>query len=165
MDQRIIPLGHVSGVHGVQGWVKIHSLTEPREAIFDYQPWLLGDSREEVRVSQGKKHGNRLIALFEDIDDREAAERLVNRPIAVYREQLPESEDGEFYWTDLEGLAVELADGTPLGTIDRMMATGANDVMVVKGERERLIPFVLEQYVQRVDLEHGVVVVDWDPEF
>ncbi len=145
--------------------MKIHSLTEPREAIFDYQPWLLGDSREEVRVSQGKKHGNRLIALFEDIDDREAAERLVNRPIAVYREQLPESEDGEFYWTDLEGLAVELADGTPLGTIDRMMATGANDVMVVKGERERLIPFVLEQYVQRVDLEHGVVVVDWDPEF
>lgn len=165
MDQRIIPLGHVSGVHGVQGWVKIHSLTEPREAIFDYQPWLLGDSREEVRVSQGKKHGNRLIALFENIDDREAAERLVNRPIAVYREQLPESEEGEFYWTDLEGLAVELADGTPLGTIDRMMATGANDVMVVKGERERLIPFVLEQYVQRVDLEHGVVVVDWDPEF
>jgi len=165
VDQRIIPLGHVSGVHGVQGWVKIHSLTEPREAIFDYQPWLLGDSREEVRVSQGKKHGNRLIALFENIDDREAAERLVNRPIAVYREQLPESEEGEFYWTDLEGLAVELADGTPLGTIDRMMATGANDVMVVKGERERLIPFVLEQYVQRVDLEHGVVVVDWDPEF
>ena len=145
--------------------MKIHSLTEPREAIFDYQPWLLGDSREEVRVSQGKKHGNRLIALFENIDDREAAERLVNRPIAVYREQLPESEEGEFYWTDLEGLAVELADGTPLGTIDRMMATGANDVMVVKGERERLIPFVLEQYVQRVDLEHGVVVVDWDPEF
>ena len=145
--------------------MKIHSLTEPREAIFDYQPWLLGESREEVRVSQGKKHGNRLIALFENIDDREAAERLVNRPIAVYREQLPESEEGEFYWTDLEGLAVELADGTPLGTIDRMMATGANDVMVVKGERERLIPFVLEQYVQRVDLEHGVVVVDWDPEF
>ena len=145
--------------------MKIHSLTEPREAIFDYQPWLLGDSREEVRVSQGKKHGNRLIALFENIDDRDAAEKLVNRPIAVYREQLPESEEGEFYWTDLEGLAVELADGTPLGTIDRMMATGANDVMVVKGERERLIPFVLERYVQRVDLEHGVVVVDWDPEF
>jgi 16S rRNA processing protein RimM len=165
VDQRIIPLGHVSGVHGVQGWVKIHSLTEPREAIFDYQPWLLGESREEVRVSQGKKHGNRLIALFENITDRDAAESLVNKPIAVYRDQLPQSEEGEFYWMDLEGLAVQLADGTPLGTIERMMATGANDVMVVKGERERLIPFVLEHYVQRVDLEHGVVVVDWDPEF
>lgn len=145
--------------------MKIHSLTEPREAIFDYQPWLLGESREEVRVSQGKKHGNRLIALFENMTDRDAAESLVNKPIAVYRDQLPQSEEGEFYWMDLEGLAVELADGTPLGTIERMMATGANDVMVVKGERERLIPFVLEHYVQRVDLEHGVVVVDWDPEF
>jgi len=165
VDQRIIPLGHVSGVHGLQGWVKIHSLTEPREAIFDYQPWLLGESRKKVRVIQGKKHGSRLIALLEDVDDRDAAESLVNRPIAVYREQFPESEEDEFYWADLEGMAVQLADGTPLGTIDRMMATGANDVMVVRGDRERLIPFVPEQYVQRVDMENGVVVVDWDPEF
>ena len=162
MDKKIVPLGHVSGVHGVKGWVKIHSLTEPREAIFEYQPWLLGDSREEVRVREGKKHGNRLIALFEDINDREAAEALVHRNIAVYREQFPETEAGEFYWTDIVGLRVELEDGTELGTIDNLLATGANDVLVVKGDRERLIPFVQGQYVISVDLENGVIVVDWD---
>ena len=165
MGNKIVPLGHISGVHGVKGWVKIHSLTDPREAIFEYQPWLLGDAQEEVRFSQGKKHGSRLIALFEDTNDREAAENLVNRKIAVYRDQLPETDTGEFYWTDLVGLDVKLENGTALGKIDRLMATGANDVMVVKGDRERLIPFVKDQYVVKVDLESGEVVVDWDPDF
>ena len=165
MDNRVVPLGHVSGVHGVKGWVKIHSLTDPREAIFEYQPWLMGDSRVEVRFSQGKKHGSRLIALFEDINDRESAEELVHQSIAVYRDQFPETEAGEYYWADLVGLNVELEDGTALGTIESLLATGANDVLVVKGDRERLIPFVQEQYVKRVDQENGVVVVDWDLDF
>lgn len=165
MDKQVVPLGHISGVHGVKGWVKIHSLTEPREAIFEYQPWLLGESLEEVRISQGKKHGSRLIALFENINDREAAEELVTRPIAAYRDQFPETEDGEYYWMDLVGLAVKLEDGTVLGEVSNLLATGANDVLVVKGDRERLVPFVQGQYVKKVDLENGEIVVDWDPDF
>ncbi len=165
MAEKVVPLGHVAGVHGVRGWVKIHSLTDPREAIFEYQPWLMGDALAETRVLEGKKHGNRLIARIENIDDRDAAEALVHQSIAVYREQLPAAEPGRFYWTDLIGLRVELEDGTALGTIENLMATGANDVLVVRGDRERLIPFVREQYVKRVDLEHGLVVVDWDPDF
>ena len=164
-ERSIVPLGHISGVHGIQGWVKIHSLTEPREAIFEYQPWLLGDAREQVRLRQGKKHGNRLIALLENTESREQAEALVNQPIAVYRDQFPELPEGEFYWTDLMGLTVRLEDGRELGTIANMLATGANDVMVVRGERERLIPFIRGQYVTQVDLEARVVTVDWDPEF
>lgn len=165
MDKQVVPLGHISGVHGVRGWVKIHSLTEPREAIFEYQPWLLGESLEEVRILQGKKHGSRLIALFENTNDRETAEVLVTTPIAAYRDQLPETEDGEYYWMDLVGLAVKLEDGTVLGEVSNLLATGANDVMVVKGDRERLVPFVQGQYVKQVDLENGVIVVDWDPDF
>jgi 16S rRNA processing protein RimM len=165
VDRRIVLLGHVAGVHGVRGWVKIHSLTEPREAIFDYQPWLLGEEREAVRLSEGKKHGNRLIAHFEGVDDRDGAEALVDRPIAVYRGQLPRAAAGQYYWADLVGLEVRLEDGRELGVIDRLIATGANDVLVVRGERERLIPFVHGQYVKAVDLEEGAVVVDWDPEF
>jgi 16S rRNA processing protein RimM len=165
VDNKVVPLGHVSGVHGVKGWVKIHSLTDPREAIFEYQPWLLGESLKEVRCTEGKKHGSRLIALFENINDRESAEHLVHQPIAVRRDQFPETEAGEFYWTDLIGLKVKLEDGSELGTIDSLLATGANDVMVVKGDRECLVPFVQEQYVKKVDLENGVVVVDWDPDF
>jgi 16S rRNA processing protein RimM len=164
-EREIVPMGHISGVHGVRGWVKIHSLTEPRDAIFEYQPWLLGESLEEIRVRQGKKHGNRLIALLENAEDREQAEALVNQPIAVYRDQFPALLEDEFYWTDLIGLSVQLENGRELGTIEHMLATGANDVMVVRGERERLIPFVLDRYVKDVNLDRGLVVVDWDPDF
>jgi 16S rRNA processing protein RimM len=167
--QKIVPIGHISGVHGISGWVKIYSMTEPRETIFEYQPWLVGERLEAIRVKQGKKHGKHLIAMLEKIEDRDQAESLVNRQIAIYRDQLPELTEKEFYWTDLLGLAVQLEDGTSFGTIRNMLATGANDVMVVQGllqgERERLIPFVPGQYVKSVDLEKGLIVVDWDPDF
>jgi len=164
-EREIVQIGHISGVHGIKGWVRIYSLTEPREAIFEYQPWLLGESQKEVRILQGKKQGKHLVALLEEVDDRDQAESLLRQPIAVYRDQFPELPDDEFYWTDLAGLAVRLEDGTELGTIDSMLATGANDVMVVKGDRERLIPFVPGQYVKKVSLEDRTVIVDWDPEF
>jgi 16S rRNA processing protein RimM len=167
--RKIIPIGHISGVHGINGWLKIHSLTEPREAIFEYQPWLVGDNLEAVHIEQGKKHGKHLIALFETVKDRDQAESLVDRKIAIYRDQLPELRKEEYYWTDLVGLAVQLEDGRNLGTIRYMLATGANDVMVVQGElqseRERLIPFVMGPYVKSVNLDKGLVVVDWDPDF
>lgn len=164
-ERKIVQIGHISGVHGIKGWVKIFSLTEPREAIFEYQPWLLGETFEEVRVLQGKKHGKHLIALLEHTNDRDQAESRVKQAISVYRDQFPELLGEEYYWTDLEGLDVKLEDGTRLGTIDGMLATGANDVMVVRGEKELLIPFVPGQYVKQVSLEGGFVIVDWDPEF
>jgi len=163
--RKVVQLGHISGVHGIRGWVKIFSLTDPREAIFEYQPWLLGESREETRIMQGKKHGKHLIALFENVNDCEQAQSMLNRQIVVYRDQFPQLREDEFYWTDLLGLSVRLGDGTELGTIEKMLATGAHDVMVVQGDRERLIPFVQQQYVKSVNLDDGIVLVDWDPDF
>ena len=164
-ERKTVTLGHISGVHGVSGWLKIHSQTEPREAIFEYQPWLLGERQETVRIKEGKRHGKHLIALLEDASDRDQAESLVNRQIVVFRDQFPDLPETSYYWTDLIGLAVVTQDGTNLGKIRNMLATGANDVMVVLGERERLIPFIQGPYVKRVDLEQELVVVDWDPDF
>ncbi len=92
----------------------------------------MGDHLEAIRVEQGKKHGKHLIAMLESVSDRDQAEGLVNRQIAIYRDQLPELREEVFYWADLVGLAVQLEDGTNLGTIRSMLATGANDVMVVR---------------------------------
>lgn len=163
--RKVVVLGHIAGLHGVRGWVRIHSLTEPREVIFEYQPWLLGEARETARVLQYEGQGKRLIARLDRAVDREQAEALVNCEIAVYRDQLPPLPEGRYYWTDLVGLSVRLEDGTLLGTIERMLATGANDVMVVRGDREHLVPFVPGPYVKQVDLAAGEVIVDWDPDF
>jgi 16S rRNA processing protein RimM len=80
----------------------------------------------------------------------------------VHREDLPEAGDGQYYWSDLIGLKVVHRDGTELGIVDEMLETGANDVMVVKGEKERLIPFVRDEIVINVDLSDGRVDVDWE---
>jgi len=158
-------LGHIAGVHGIKGWVKIHSYTDPKDAIFDYQPWLLGEAQVATELVEGKASGKYLLARLKGVNNRDDAAAVAGQKIQVGKDALPQLQDSEFYWADLVGLKVINQDGSALGSIVDMLATGANDVMVVNGDRERLIPFVMDLYVSQVDLEQGFVKVDWDPEF
>lgn len=135
------------------------------EAILSYQPWLVGEDRKSVKIVDGRKQGKGLAALLPGYDNREDAVALVGQQIFVDREQMPPTDEDEYYWSDLEGMEVHTTDGKKLGRVDRLMETGANDVLVVSGDRERLIPFVQGQYVKRVDLEADLIEVDWDPDF
>ncbi|NND45149.1 MAG: ribosome maturation factor RimM [Xanthomonadales bacterium] len=164
-DQALVPLGYVSGVHGVQGWVKIHSWTDPLEAILEYRPWRVGENQEPVEVIEGRRQGKTLVARLPGVTDRDQAQAWVGREIAVLRQQLPEPAGEHWYWADLVGLEVINTDGDRLGRIERMMETGANDVMVVSGETEILVPFVPGVYVVSVDIEAGTVVVDWQRDY
>ena len=160
-----IALGYVSAVHGIKGWVKIHSWTRPMEAILQYQPWLLGEERKPVKIVDGRKQGKGLAALLPGFKDREQAATLVGLQIFVRRDQLPATAAGEYYWSDLEGLEVKTTGGELLGRVERLMETGANDVLVIRGDRDHLVPFIQGQYVKHVDLDDGLIEVDWDPEF
>ena len=163
--QKQVALGYISAVHGIRGWVKVHSWTRPMEAILDYQPWLLGEDKSPVKIVDGRKQGKGLVALLPGFEDRERAHRLVGQQIFVDRDQLPATAANEYYWSDLEGLEVNTTKGELLGRVESLMETGANDVLVIHGKREHLVPFIQGQYVTRVDLEAGLIVVDWDPEF
>jgi len=166
-DDKLLVLGRISGVFGVKGWVKIFSHTDPREKITDYSPWSvkLEQGWREFEVESGQRHGKSVIAKLKGIDDREAAQQLSGAEIAVQQQQLDELADNEYYWHQLEGLKVVTQQGVELGHISHMLETGANDVMVVVGDRERLIPYTPGLAVIQVDLAEGRVTVDWDPEF
>jgi len=157
----------VLGAWGVKGWIKVYSYTDPRENIVEFPVWSLEreGERRSVQVEQGRRHGSQVVVKLTAVDDRDTAERLAGSEIMVERDELAPCDHGEYYWTDLEGLRVVTRAGVDLGEIDHLLATGSNDVMVVIGDRERLIPFIAEQVVQTVDLGEGIVVVDWDPEF
>jgi 16S rRNA processing protein RimM len=157
-------LGRVVGLFGVRGWVKVHSYTEPREALLEYRGWLLGRDGDwqQVDVAEGRQHGKGIVVRLQGIEDRDAAAELLGSDIGVDRDALPEAEDGRYYWADLEGLTVVHRDGTELGKVAYLMATGANDVLVVDGPVERLIPFVPETVILDVDLAAGVIRVDWE---
>jgi 16S rRNA processing protein RimM len=162
-----VVLGRVSGLFGVEGWVRVLSHTEPREGIVHYNPvflkWL-GEWRE-FRIEAGRAHGAGVVMKLIGCDDRDQAAALVQAEIAVRRAQLPPPAPDEYYWADLEGLRVVTLAGVELGAVSHLLATGANDVLVVRGERERLLPFVRDQVVVEVNLEQSLLRVDWDPDF
>jgi 16S rRNA processing protein RimM len=161
-------LGRISGLYGVKGWVRVFSYTEPMEGLLGYRQWLLSTDGgwTEKAVAEGRRQGKSLVARLAGTEDRDAAAEWIGADIAVARENLPAAGEGEFYWTDLEGLQVRCRDGRVLGNVVRMLATGANDVMVVQAEgepkQEILIPFVPEIYILRVDIAEGVIDVDWE---
>jgi 16S rRNA processing protein RimM len=170
-DKSAVLVGRVSSPFGIKGWVKISSYTQPLENILDYGPWQLRNSNsgEAVRVvelQEGKAHGKGLVAKLPGVDNRDQAELLKGLEILVAREQLPEIEEGRYYWADLEGLQVETVDGKSLGWVDHMMEAGAADVMVVCGEdkdkKRCLIPFIRDEVIRNVDLKAGVIRVDWE---
>ena len=78
---------------------------------------------------------------------------------------MPTLQPGEYFWNDLIGLQVQNLEGEDFGRVDHLLETGANDVLVVKGERERLIPFVMKQVIVEIDLEQGRIRVDWDKDY
>jgi 16S rRNA processing protein RimM len=162
----LLCVGHVLGAQGIQGWVRIYSNTSPRENIIGYRPWLIerNDELEPVEF-KGKRQGKHVLAKLEGIEDRNQAEALTGCRLFIRQAQLPELEADEYYWSDLIGLQVETIDAEPLGEIVSMLETGADDVMVLRGERERLIPFVMDDIVTEVDLENRRIVVNWSPEY
>ncbi len=164
MTSEPVLLGRIVGAFGVRGWVKVYSYTDPREAVLNYGGWLLKrkDDWEPAEVAEGQRHGKSVIARIDGVDDRETAEALRGTEIGVMREALPATEDGQYYWSDLKGLTVVHRDGTELGKVDYLLETGANDVMVVNGETERLIPFAMNDVVLGVDLDAGRITVDWE---
>ena len=165
-EEELICVGHVLGAHGIKGWVRVYSNTSPRENVVAYSPWRVevGDELKTLAVD-GRAQGKNILARLEGIENRDQAEALTGCKLYISHQQLPRLEAGEYYWSDLIGMRVESLAAEPLGTIESMLETGADDVMVLKGERERLIPFVIDDIVREVDLEGRRLVVDWSPEY
>lgn len=161
-----ICVGHVTGVQGLKGWVKVYSDTDPRENIVKFSPWMIetGDGIKTMDV-HGRLQGRIVLAKLAGIESRDEAAEYIGNKIYIWPEQLPELGEDEYYWSDLIGMEVESIQAEALGRVDDMLETGANDVMVIKGERERLIPFVIDDIVREVDLDRRRIVVDWRPDY
>jgi 16S rRNA processing protein RimM len=164
--EKWVILGRISGVFGVKGWLKVQSYTEPRDNIVGFGAWTLrmNGVDHSFEVEEGHSHAGSVVAKLIGVDDRDRARDWVGAEIVVAREQLPAIAAGELYWTDLEGLEVRTTSGIVLGKVDHLLATGGNDVLVLDSSPQRLIPFV-GAVVKDVDLEAGLIVVDWSPDY
>lgn len=162
-DADLVVMGFVRGAFGVRGWVKVQADTQYADSLFDYPTWWLGRNGDwkPYTFSDGSAQPKGLVVKFEGIDDREIAAAMRGMQIAIPRDQLPAAADDEYYWIDLIGLDVVNKEDIVLGKVSQLMETGANDVLVVRGETdERLIPFVSD-YIVDVDLAAKRITVDW----
>lgn len=175
----MVIMGRIVAPYGIFGWLKIQPDTETLDSLFDYPDWWLGrdDQWQKFEVEHAKVHGNTLLVKLNGVSDRDAAFKLKGKQVSVPREQLPEPDEDEYYWSDLIGLQVTNQQQMALGEVVDVFETGANDVLVVKqtakqvskqndaqGVRERLIPFIA-QVVLEVDTAGKTMLVDWDAEF
>lgn len=171
--QNLVVLGRFAAPYGVKGWIKIHSYTQPMENILEYTAWRIESDGQylPLELEAGRRHGKGLIAKLTGVDTPEEARRWQGREIMVPLAELPALEAGEYYWSQLENLLVYTTAGVLLGRVSHLMETGANDVLVVEAtaesidQQQRLIPWLPEQVVQEVDLDAGLMRVDWDPDF
>lgn len=162
----LICVGHILGAQGIKGWVRVFSNTSPRDNIVEYSPWIVeqGDELKTLSVT-GRSQGKHVLARLEGCEDRSQADALTGCRILIDPAQIPRPQEGEYYWSDLIGLQVESLQGEPLGVVASMLETGADDVLVLSAERERLIPFVMGDIVHEVDIERQRMVVDWLPDY
>lgn len=161
-DDSIIA-GKIGAPHGIKGWVKVFSYTQPIENLLNYQPWQLelGGVRRSVKIIHHQIHGEAILVGFEGITNRDEAAKLTHALVIIERCHLPPLNPGEYYWHDLVGLEVKNLEGFVFGRIIRLMSTGANDVMFIKGEKEYCLPYVSGVVVKNVDLAAKYMLVDW----
>jgi 16S rRNA processing protein RimM len=174
-----VVVGRIAGAYGVLGWVRIVSYTEPPENLVSYRHWLIreGDRWQPVTPATARPHGPGYVVQLRELANRNEAQALTGRLVAVPRSELPELEhEFEYYWRDLVGLTVRDPQGRMLGRVDHLIATGAHDVLAIEiehapgalprdeaanGKRPQLLVPFLRQFVPHVDLAGRVLVIDW----
>ncbi len=159
-------MGRIAAPFGIKGWIKVQPYSEDPGTLMDFVSWRVGRGEQQAHytVDIVQNHGKALVAKLAGIDDRDAADALRGQEISVAKRDLPPPEENEFYWSDLIGLTVVNREGIELGKVDSLMEGGANDLLVVKGAREHLIPFVAA-FVGKVDLAGGTIEVDWGEDY
>jgi 16S rRNA processing protein RimM len=159
-----IIVGQIGSTYGIKGWLKILSYTETVNNILEFNPWFLEDKDgwQPITVEDGQNHGKGIIAKLEGLHNPEQARLLSGKKIAIKRSQLPKLAQDEYYWSDLKGLTVIDQHGKTLGKVTYLIATGANDVLVVKGEKEQAIPYLPGDVVTQIDLVEKTIHVNWD---
>ncbi|WP_407275729.1 ribosome maturation factor RimM [Halothiobacillus sp. DCM-1] len=165
-----VTIGELGKAFGVKGWCWVYSHTRPADGLTQYRRWWVsprqpGQSPRWLEVARFAVQGNGLIVKLKGVDQREAAELLTGATIAIGADALPQPAAGEYYWRDLIGCQVQHVQGQDLGVVRELLETGANDVLVVEGERERLIPFIPGEVLVAIDVANRRIVADWDPEF
>ena len=157
MSEKQILLGRILGPHGLKGEVKIKSFTADPLAVASYGPVSAPDGRR-FKLERARLQGEVVIAALKGVADRTFAESLKGLELSVARDDLPETDDGEFYQADLVGLPVVDESGREVGEVVGFQNFGAGDLMEIRraDNRTSFVPFA-DSMVPSVDEDRVVL--------
>ena len=164
--ENLVIIGKIISAYGIKGWVKIRPFTETAKSFIQYKKQFLSKNQKDwncIQIEKMKIQGQDVVADL-GFENRDQAIESKGQILAVDRQQLPQLEENEYYWDDLIGLNVYDLQHNDLGKVIELIETGANDVLVVSGEKERLIPYI-PQVIVKIDLTEKRIDVDWDKKF
>ena len=169
----LVSLGRIGAPYGIKGWFKLVSYTQPRENVLQYRQFTgrLNGRQQQLEMDEAKPHGKGLIAHVRGFDTPEDIRLLTGTELMVPLSELPNLEGEDYYWHQLIGLLVQNTKGVVFGRVDSLLETGANDVLVVKpcegslDRHQRLIPWLPDQVVIKVDLASRQILVDWEADY
>lgn len=179
MPDELLVVAKIGAPYGIKGWVKLHSFLQQPLDLEQYTGLVAyaGNVSKVIEFAEIKSHGKGLIAQIVGVDNRTQAETFKNLELKLSTATLPDLDDGDYYWHQLQGLAVysDSEEGIEptllLGRIASVMETGANDVLVLEpcensvDDKERLIPYLPERVIKKVDLANKRMLVDWGIDF
>jgi len=160
-----VVVGRLGQAYGIKGWLKLQSFTAPEDNIFKYAPWYIKHSRgyEPITITEFKPHSKGFVIHLSHCNDRTTAQTLVGFDIVIEQKQLPLLKEGEFYLVELEGMEVKTTTGLLLGTLSYFLPVGDTEVMVIEGEKQHLVPFLMDHFVKDINKKEKYIIVDWDP--
>ncbi|MFZ1180255.1 MAG: ribosome maturation factor RimM [Herbaspirillum sp.] len=167
----LVTIAYVSGAYGVQGWVRVRPYSADADALLSAKTWWLDKPElRDIGIVQARRHSADVVAQLMGVADRDAAQALKGAVVRIARSHFPALPDGEFYWVDLIGLAVENLRGESLGVVSDLMDNGAHPILRIavpadaassKAVAEILLPYV-GQFVKSVILAQKKMIVDWE---
>lgn len=158
MKKEYLEAGKIVTTHGVRGEVKIMPYTDAPELLCEFDRLFIGKDKSELYIERARVAKNMVIAKIEGIDTVEAAEKYRNKILFMHRDDLELDED-TYFIQDLIDMEVKDADsGFVYGKITDVLQNGANDVYVIKGDREYLVPAIPDVVIS-TDIDSNIMLI------
>jgi len=160
-DSEKILIAKIQAHQGLNGWLKIYSYSESIEKFSKYKYFFVLNNKKHIRLDVEDFLINKSIKIkFANFNSREDSNDYIGKDIYISKDQLDKLKENQFYWNDLIGLNVYLDNEEKIGVVADMIETGSNDVLVIKGNDEILIPYIFGESVKNVIIEENKIIID-----
>ena len=160
LNKKIL-IAKIQAHQGLNGWLKVYSYSETKQKFSEYKYFFIQKDNNTIRLDiEDISIGKSIKVKFKNFNCREDSEEYIGEEIFINENQLDVLEENQFYWNEIIGLTAYLNNGKKIGIVSDIIETGSNDVLVIKGKEEILVPYVFGESVMEVAVEEKKIIIN-----